>query len=163
MLITPKTIEEEKRFGNQDLQLYVQGKRTMHIGSMSRQWDSLVPSSAHSSHSWHLLPILLSPPILISLPLNSIFHPSFSFCSPSFWRHLNFLLVADLYAFQSLCLQCFPCLGLPKAFPYSLQRSLSFPFPPAAHHDRECDIESLLYSNVLLVHSSKTITAERKT
>lgn len=119
-----------------------------------------MPSSTPSSYSWRLLPILLSSPMLISLPLNSIFHPSFSFCSPSFWRHLNFLLIAYLYAFQPPCLQCFPFLDLPNTFLYRLQRSLSFPFPPAARQSQVCDNESLLYSSVLLAYSSKPTTAE---
>lgn len=136
MLLTSKEIEEEKKFEKQYLQFYMQGRGTIYI--LVVQAGSKTPASlpsTHSSYFWHLLPILLSPPMLISLPLNLIFRPSFSFCSPSFWRHLDFLLIAYLSAFRSLCLQCFPYLGLPNTFPYSLQRSLSFPFPPAAHHD----------------------------
>lgn len=36
MLITPKNIEEEKKFENQYLQLYMQGKSTIHRGNVSK-------------------------------------------------------------------------------------------------------------------------------
>lgn len=66
--------------------------------------------------------------------------------------------------FSLLRLESFPCLDLPNTFAYSLQRSLSFFFPPhGPSYLSVCDIESLLYSNLLLAaHPTKTTTAELK-
>lgn len=166
MLITPKQVEEEKKFENQYFPLYMQGNSTMHLGSVSKALRlSCLLSVILVILGIPITPrVLLSPPLLIFLPLDSIFHLSFSSCSPSFWRHLNFLLIARLYAFPSLCLECFPCLDLPNTFPYSLQRSLSFSLPPRGPSQLSvCDIESLLYSKVLLAHSTKTTTSKLKT
>lgn len=130
----------------------------------AKKKDSFAPLASHSGYSWHpdLSTIILSPPPTNLLTTQFHFPPFIQFLLSFILERPQFSSNCMPACFSLQCLESFPCLDLPNTFAYSHQRSLSFFLPPhGPSYLSVCDIESLLYSNLLLgAHPTKTTNAE---